>query len=269
MDHMNSVSPGMDRHGWLAWFQLNRDRQQPEIPHRALLPEDLAVPLVRALQVFQRGETGEARVVGELARSSHPAVDATLIAAFDLHLKEEGRHARELKAALASLGAPIVPHSRAEKLFRASRRAFGPIEEMVVLAVAEVVGMAFYRTLAERLPQQDLAHAMGLIARDEAAHLDFLCDFFTEAALRTPLRERAASIARWSALFLPGVEAGAVLVAIQHRALLHRLGTDGFTFRRRCQEIVTAQDAWSGKLRGPARALGEVAVQASHLGTGA
>lgn len=244
----------MDRQGWLAWYQTNRLRPTPEIPHRILIDSAMSAPLVRALQVFQRGETGEARVVGELARSGHPAVDTTLIAAFDLYLKEEGRHARELKAALKALDAPIVPHSRAEKLFRASRRAFGPIDELVVLGVAEVVGMAFYQTLGDRLPQQDLARAMRTIARDEAAHLDFLCDFFTMALEHTRRRDQPAAIARWSALFLPGIEAASVLVAAQHRTLLHQLGTTGFAFRYRCKEIVAEQQPWSGRYRGPARA---------------
>jgi hypothetical protein len=247
----------MDRQGWLEWFQFNRSRPEPGIPDRVLVDRDLHGPLVRALQVFQRGETGEARVVGELARSGHPSVDATLIASLEMHLKEEGRHARELKMALKSLGAGIVGDSRAEKLFRASRRAFGPIEELVVLGVAEVVGMAFYQTLAERLPQADLARTTRQIARDEAAHLDFLCDYFTTAAEHTPLVHRPAAIARWSALFVPGVEAGALLVAAQNRHLLHLLGTDGRTLYRRCKGIVSAQRPWSGTLRGPARALRE------------
>jgi hypothetical protein len=247
----------MDRQGWVEWFQFNRSRPEPGVPDRVLVDRELHAPLVRALQVFQRGETGEARVVGELARSGHPAVDAMLIAALTLHLKEEGRHARELKLALKSLGAPIVGDSRAERLFRVSRRAFGPFEELVVLGVAEVVGMAFYQTLGERLPQADLARTMRTIARDEAAHLDFLCDVFTEAAQNTPATQRPAAIARWSALFVPGIEAGALLVAAQHRHLLHLLGTDGRTLRRRCKDIVDAQRPWSGQLRGPARALRE------------
>jgi hypothetical protein len=252
----------MDRQGWLEWFQVNRSRPEPGIPDRVLVDRELHAPLVRALQVFQRGETGEARVVGELARSGHPIVDATLIAAVEMHLKEEGRHARELKGVLKALGSGIVGDSRAEKLFRVSRRAFGPLEELVVLGMAEVVGMAFYQTLGERLPQEDLARAMRLIARDEAAHLDFVCDIFTEAALHTPLAHRPAAIARWSALFVPGVEAAALLVAVQHRHLLHLLGTDGRTLRRRCKDIVAEQHPWSGILRGPARALREARVAA-------
>ena len=247
----------MDRQAWLEWFQHNRSRPTPWLPDRVLVDAELRGPLVRALQVFQRGETGEARVVNELARSGHPAADEALIAALRMHLLEEGRHARELKTALRSLGAPIVGHSRAESLFRASRRAFGPVEELVLLGVAEVVGAAFYRTLGELLPQEDLARALRTIARDEAAHLDFLCDFFAEAAQLTPRLQRPAAIARWSAMFVGGIEAGALLVGVQHRRLLHLLGTDGTALHRRCLGIVARQRPWSTEARGPARALFE------------
>ena len=247
----------MDRQGWLGWFEHNRSRPVPWLPDRIVVDAELHGPLVRALQVFRLGEIGEARVVGELARSGHPAVDEALIAALRMHLLEEGRHARELKAALRSLGAPLLERSTSDALFRAGRRAAGPFEELAVLGSIELVSCAFYRTLGELLPQEDLAQAMRTIARDEAAHLDFLCDFFAEAARLTPRLRRPAAIARWSALFVGGIEAGALLVGVRHRRLLRLLGTDGIALHRRCLGIVARQRPWSFAARGPARALFE------------
>ena len=121
-------------------------RPRPRIPARIdSVPEALRGPLVALLQRFQLGEAGEGRVASEARASTDPALDDALREATALYVREEGRHAAILAEVLAALGAPTIKHATAELLFRRGRRLLGLRTKMLVIACAEVVGVAAAR----------------------------------------------------------------------------------------------------------------------------
>jgi hypothetical protein len=136
----------------------------------------LRAALIASLSRFQLGESGEGRVAHEAARSRDPALDDAMKECIALYVREEGKHARELAAALAALGAPLPDHHWSERLFRRGRRLLGLRTKMITIAAAEVVGEAYYDVLAAHVaPLASMAHA---IRRDEEKHLEFQAEYF-------------------------------------------------------------------------------------------
>src|SRR5271168_1007822 len=91
---------------WLNYFQHNRVHRL-EIPwERPICPEPRArAPLIRSLQRFQVGESGEGR---HLRRHAASTGDAVYQECIDLFIKEEQEHARLMAEILRRLGAPLL-----------------------------------------------------------------------------------------------------------------------------------------------------------------
>src|SRR5437899_8135760 len=91
---------------WLNYFEHNR-------AHRRVVPwdRDVQVPshmrraLIRSLQKFQIGESGEGR---HLRNKAAAVGDPTYDAAIDLFIKEEQEHARLMAGILKKLKAPLL-----------------------------------------------------------------------------------------------------------------------------------------------------------------
>ena len=95
---------------------------------------------------------------------------------------------------------------------------------MMTLAIAEVIGIVYYRALADGLGSPALATALRRIASEESRHLDFQAAFFELAIARQPAFWRTPY--RW----LLRVQMLAILTAalgvllLDHGALLRRAG---------------------------------------------
>jgi hypothetical protein len=202
---------------WRAWFERNRSRAEIDLPPIHLDPS-LRDILITSMQRFQLGESSE----GSLARQVYRVpLDGDLRAAIGLFVREEGRHARELAALLAALGAPTVRHHWSEALFRRARRLFGFRTKMVVIVAAEVVGASTYALLAERFPHRDVARFCAVLAADEAAHLDFLAEWMREQRGVLPV-------------LIPAVGAAIALSAWDHRRLFAVMDVSPIEYARRC-----------------------------------
>jgi hypothetical protein len=187
--------------------------------------------LVRSLGHFYLGETGEGRIAHEAARSGDPALDEAMCECIVLYVREEGRHARALAGALTSLGAPLPKRHYTEMLFRRARRLMGVRTKMMAMAVAEVVGLAFYETLEERVPPiAGIAHAL---ARDEREHLAFQTEYFARVIEESGelASVRAAALgAGYAAIVACAIAA----LVIDHAPLLHALGVTRRGLALRC-----------------------------------
>src|SRR5271170_946461 len=91
---------------WLNYFEQNR-AHRPTVPWEKGIQVEphLLAPLVRSLQKFQLGESGEGRKLKYHARETGDAVYA---AAIDLFIGEEQEHSRLMGKILRELNAPLL-----------------------------------------------------------------------------------------------------------------------------------------------------------------
>lgn len=214
---------------WSAWrqhFESNVERPLPPVDGSGIAAAWRA-PLARSLAVFQLGESGEGRIAHEIGRARLPGIDADYCASLRLFVREEGRHARILAGMVRALGGTLRRAAWSERLFVRARRLLGVRLKLLVLLVAEVVGLGFYALLGERLGACPIGHALREIARDEADHLEFHCAFFRQQA-RGPLA-RGLLLLAWSLT----CTAACVVVLFDHRATLRALGIPTRTAARR------------------------------------
>jgi hypothetical protein len=220
---------------WLAYFERNAGRASPDTPESLEpLPEALRVPLIHALQCFQLGEAGEGRIANQARASNDPALDDSIKESIVFYVREEGRHAAELARLLRAMGATTITKHVSERLFERSRRLMGLRAKMAVMAVAEVVGSAFYLTLAAHVPCRHVAEVMRVISADEDQHLEFQRDFFRQVLATAPLPVRPfLAFALWF-WFLGVLSAGILAVALGHGKLFRALGSGPLGFAWHC-----------------------------------
>lgn len=221
----------------LASLRAKVKRPRPPIPTRVdSVPEALRTPLVTLLQRFQLGEAGEGRVASEARTSTDPALDEALREATALYVREEGRHAAILAELLAALGAPTIRHATAEVLFRRGRRLLGFRTKMLVIACAEVVGIATYTRIRDGVPSSAIAQAADDVLSDELTHLDFQSLFFSRVIATfgrlSPVGAPAVALA-----FAAVLTAATLLVTLRHRVALRRLGSSPAAFVLQCARI--------------------------------
>lgn len=163
---------------WRAHFEANATRPLPAAPDGSEVPTQWRAALARSLATFQLGEAGEGRVAKEIDRVVLAGVDADYRASLKMFVREEGRHARILAGMVRALGGTLLRQSWSERLFVHGRRVLGLRIKLLVLLVAEVVGLGFYTILARRLGDCGISRQLHEIAGDEEAHLEFHAAFF-------------------------------------------------------------------------------------------
>jgi hypothetical protein len=192
---------------WLTHFERNADRPLPSLSD-VPIDRETKKHVARSLAVFQRGEAGEGRIAKEIWRVELDGIDDEYRRALGLFIKEEGRHARILGEAVPALGGTLVSDTWTDRLFVRGRRLAGIRLKLLVLCVAEVVGITFYAMIASALPRGSLRSALEQIVCDEEAHLAFHVDFFrtqTATAWRRAIFELVwivvGTLACWVVLF--------------------------------------------------------------------
>jgi hypothetical protein len=217
---------------WRAHFERNRARPLPPVDDAPELGRDEARALAWSLARFQIGETGEGRIVGEVAARPPRGADAEYGRALALFIAEEGRHARILAALVRGLGGTLLETTWTARAFTRVRRLAGVRVKLLAMFAAEVVGIAFYGALAARLPRGATRAALEEIARDERGHLEFHRRFFARHA-RGPLR-RALFLAGWHVL----ARAAALVVLVDHGPTLRALGISRLGLAARLHDLV-------------------------------
>jgi len=199
---------------WLDYFQRNRD-------HRLEIPWDLPIyleprcrgPLIRSLQRFQVGESGEGR---HLRRHAASTGDAVYQECIELFIKEEQEHARLMAEILRRLGAPLLERHWSNACFVLLRRHFGLEAELLVLLIPEMIAQAYFRALHDGMGNPVLRSVFAQILRDEDGHVAFHSAFLRRALARLPLSGRILLRLGWRVLFRG---ACLVVMADHHGAL--------------------------------------------------
>jgi len=211
---------------WQRFFKARSDRQLPTLSDPvdyAEVPESVA----KSLAIFQLGESGGGTIVEQARNSGIDGIDDEYVAALELFVSEEHRHAELLAICVRNLGGSLISKNWTASLFVFARRLIGLRLKVLVLLVAEVVGICYYQLLASRLPAGRLRSLLAQIVTDEHSHLRFHSSFL-KTQTQTWWR-RLIFTGAWRAATV----AAAVVVYLDHRAAMRDLGLSPATVWRR------------------------------------
>ncbi|WP_018654130.1 ferritin-like domain-containing protein [Actinomadura flavalba] len=197
---------------WEQWFAVERP-VEPDWGRGARLPG----AVVRSVRKFQVGEDGDGRHLIGKADAAGDAGYATAVRAF---VAEEREHARLLARVLGAAGAPLRAGHWTDAVFVRLRRLLGLRLELLVLMVAEVVALRYYRALRDGCADALTAEVAGVILADEERHVPFHC-----ARLR-PVPAPVRGL--WQGL----LAGAAVVVAVDHGGALRACGVGRAAFVR-------------------------------------
>ncbi|WIX78452.1 ferritin-like domain-containing protein [Amycolatopsis carbonis] len=153
---------------WLTEFRQEARRRavrpEPEWARGARL--DPAV--IRSVQRFQVGESGDGANLIDKA-------DPRFREAVELFVAEEQNHARLLAELLKAAGSATITKHWSDSVFVWLRRALGLRLELMVLLIAEVVALSYYKALRDGTGDPLTREVAARILADEERHVPFHC----------------------------------------------------------------------------------------------
>ncbi|PSL56381.1 hypothetical protein B0I31_103130 [Saccharothrix carnea] len=199
---------------WVEDFEAAARRRQevgdPDFAGRARLRP----AIVRSVQRFQVGEAGDgANLIAKAGGGDYGR-------AVRLFVKEEQNHARLLELLLSSAGATTIKSHWSDVVFVRLRRALGLRLELMVLLIAEVVALRYYRALRDGAGDALTSEVAGRILADEERHVPFHCLRLRDSFAGWPGPVRTAVTGVWWVLLAGAV----VVVAWDHGPALRHLG---------------------------------------------
>ncbi|MGW2729194.1 ferritin-like domain-containing protein [Streptomyces sp. NPDC001494] len=233
---------------WARDFEDERGRRaalgDPDWGRGAALP-----PAVWAgIQRFQVGEDGDG--VNLVAKADQEG-DPDYARAVRLFVAEEQNHARMLARLLASGGMPLLSGHWSDTVFVRLRRLMGLRLELLVLMIAEVVALRYYRALRDGAGDPLTSEVAGRVLADEERHVPFHCARLHASFAELPRAARRPVLAGWRLLLL----AVTAVVATDHGRALRHLGVGRLRFVSDVmalsgpvvRSILTPRpDAWTG-----------------------
>ncbi|MEV0074009.1 ferritin-like domain-containing protein [Amycolatopsis sp. NPDC050768] len=206
----------MGRVEWLREFreeaQRRRVRPEPEWGRGARLDP----VVVRSVQRFQVGESGDgANLIAKADPRFRPAVE--------LFVAEEQNHARLLAELLKAAGSATIHNHWSDTVFVWLRRALGLRLELMVLLIAEVVALSYYRALRDGTGDPLTREVAARILADEERHVPFHCDQLRGAF---PGAKGKLVAGGWRILLLGALAA----VVVDHGRALRALGVTRLAF---------------------------------------
>jgi hypothetical protein len=218
---------------WVEYFRRNERRRRP-IPWDegvTLTPQEHAA-VIRSIQIFQLGESGEGKHFLRVAeRYAKRVDDQEYNTALKMFLAEEHRHAGELGQVLDRVGEPRLTKEWTDNVFRWLRHRAGLEIMIAVLLTGEVMAQVYYLALYRATRSSTLRRLCKQILADEAAHVRFQAERLALLRQnRSPLRLALTAIGE-SILF-----AGAcVAVWRSHRPVFRAARLSFLSFWRKAQ----------------------------------
>ena len=216
---------------WLRYFRENRVDRMP-------IPWELGInvapalrePLIRSLQRFQVGESGDG---AHLRRGAARTGDARYAETIRLFIEEEQEHSRLLARILEGLGAPLLKGHWSDAVFIAVRRLCGLRVELMVLLAAELIAKPYYRALFGGSKDPVLRAVCAQIVRDEEGHVAFHWDYLGRALAPVPVVGRLIILLAWSLFY----RAVCLVVMYDHRGVLRAAGVSPRAFWADCGQV--------------------------------
>jgi hypothetical protein len=210
---------------WLNYFEGNaRQDCAPAASLRAEVPQPLWGALAVSLGRFQLGESAGGKIHEEMPTLPDRALDPSMRRAVQLYIEEEWRHARELAMLIRALDGELQTAHWTNGAFTACRRILGLRTKMMTLAIAEVIGIVYYRALAAGVGSGALSVSLRRIADEEGRHLDFQAAFFEHAISLTPRLARAPYRLLLRALAAAILAAALLVLLLDHGRVLRAAG---------------------------------------------
>ena len=191
----------------------------------------LPSPVIRSLQRFQVGESGDGAALIRLAEATG---DPDYAAAVRMFVAEEQNHARMLAELLRAAGAPTIAGHWSDRVFVATRRALGLRSELLVLATAELIALEYYGALAASSDPL-LREVSSRILDDERHHVRFQERRLREAFAPAPRWARRPAGGAWQTFATVVI----AVVALDHGPALRAIGTTRRDFYTRCRRLMT------------------------------
>ncbi|MFJ9790483.1 hypothetical protein [Streptomyces globosus] len=208
---------------WVRHFEAERERRAAAGDPDWARGARLSPALVRSIRTFQVGEDGDGSA---LIAKADRAGDPEYAAAARLFVAEEQNHARLLALLLSAAGADTLDGHWSDAAFVRVRRLLGLRVELMVLMVAEVVALRYYRALRDGSGDPLACEVAARILADEERHVPFHVRRLHEGLAGLPRPARQAATAGWRAM----VAAAALLVAADHGAALREAGVSRRAF---------------------------------------
>ncbi len=163
---------------WLNYFEHNRaNRSSVPWEQRIQIEPNFRESLIKSLQKFQLGESGDGR---QLRKHAAATGDAAYAAAIGLFIKEEQEHSRLMAEILGRLGAPLLKSHWTDNCFVLMRHCFGLHQELMVLLLPEMIAKCYFRALHDGARDPVLRAVFDQIRHDEDGHLaHFECGIFS------------------------------------------------------------------------------------------
>ncbi|MGW0760107.1 ferritin-like domain-containing protein [Streptomyces sp. NPDC002814] len=218
---------------WTQRFEGERERRDAEGDPDWGQGATLHPALSASVQRFQVGEDGDGANL--VAKADH-AGDADYARAVRLFVAEEQNHARLLARLLAAGGVPTLTGHWSDTVFVRLRRLMGLRLELLVLMIAEVVALRYYRALRDGTDDPLTSEVAGRILADEERHVPFHCERLHTSLAELPRPIRRPVMALWRVLLL----AVCLVVAVDHGPALRRLGIGRVRF---VADVMASADA--------------------------
>jgi 4-hydroxy-3-methylbut-2-enyl diphosphate reductase len=253
----NKSKGGKDMQKWLNYFEYNR-ANRPPVPWECGIgiEQHLRASLIRSLQKFQLGESGEGR---KLKSHALKTGDATYAAAIHLFIGEEQEHARLMGKILRKLNAPLIEKHWSDSCFILMRQLFGLHQELMVLLLPEMIAKRYFRALHDGTGDPILRAVFAQIAQDEEGHLAFHIEYLRRAFGKMSFTQKIIILVVWRIAF----RTTCVAVMLDHRAVLRAVGMKPRQFWNDCGQIF---DEVAVGIFSPAHLLAPTKFPANQIG---
>ncbi|GAA2801569.1 ferritin-like domain-containing protein [Kitasatospora sp. CM 4170] len=202
---------------WVRHFETERDRRAAGPDPSWESGARLAPAVQASIRRFQLGEDGDG---ADLIAKADAAGDPHYAAAVRLFEDEEHNHARLLARLLEAGGATTLTGHWSDTVFGRLRRSAGLRAELLLLMVAEVVALRYYRALRDGTDDPLTSEVARRILADEERHVPFHCARLRTSIAELPRGARRPLLAGWRLLLL----GAGLVVAADHGRALRRLG---------------------------------------------
>jgi hypothetical protein len=156
------------------------------------------------------------------------------IAAF---IREEQRHAGDLKRFLMSQQAPAITLSWVDVIFRSLRRGTNLELALSVLVTAEIIAKVYYAALYTATQSPVLRPLCKQILHDEAAHVQFHIERLAHVRADRPWLVQRSTLVLHQFLFCGACS----VVWSKHSQVFHYIGMNFSTYWQQCwQEFASA-----------------------------
>ncbi|MGW3283514.1 ferritin-like domain-containing protein [Streptomyces sp. NPDC001002] len=201
---------------WTQRFEDEREARRAQGDPDWAQGASLHPAIWSSVQRFQVGEDGDG---ANLVAKADQAGDADYARAVRLFVAEEQNHARLLARLLHSGGRQTLTGHWTDTVFVRLRRLMGLRLELLVLMIAEVVALRYYRALRDGTDDPLTSSVASRILADEERHVPFHCDRLHGSLTELPRVTRRPTLLLWRALLLTVT----LVVAVDHGRALHQL----------------------------------------------